>query len=129
MNTFTDDREAFQVAAHRMMTLQMANALDDLAKNAAWKEIRAFQVQWAEQCHRVLQQADTSDQAKAIDALRRWQLADELLRREDQYIEQIMEEADRIRGTVTLQDAELMERFKNEQSESPGDSGGDRTGY
>lgn len=129
MNHTIDDREAFQLAAHRMMTLQMANALDELTKNAAWKAIREFQVEWAERCHNALQSVDTSDQVKAIDALRRWQLADEMLRREDQYIEQVMEEADAIRGSVTVPDALLMERFKNEQSESPGDSGRDRGGY
>jgi len=129
MNTTIDEREAFEFAGMRLKTLQMAEAFMQLLQSPAWKEIREFHVAWAEHCHDVLQKIDTSDTAKAIDALRRWQLADELLRREAAYIDQIVTEADNIRGTVTMQDAELMERYKNEQSESTGDSGGSRTGY
>jgi len=129
MNTTIDEREAYELAGQRLMTIQLAQSLMDLLQSPAWKEIRSFHVEWAEHCHKVLQKIDTSDTAKAIDALRRWQLADELLRREANYIDQIVTEADRIRGTVTMQDAELMERYKNEQSESTGDSGGSRTGY
>ena len=129
MNTYTDEREAMQMAAERLGILQRAEALRAIIETPGWKDLRDLHVAWAEKYHDAMNVVDTSDEAKALDILRKWQLADEFVRLETNYIDNLFKQADEIRGQVTLEDALLMERFKNEQSESPGDSGGHRAGY
>ena len=128
MSTTLDEREQRQIAAERLSILQRADAFRVLLESPGWKDIRDLHVAWAEKYHDVMSKVDTSDAPKALEALRQWQLADEFVRLEADYIDNILKQAQEIAGTVTLEDALLMERFKNEQSESSGDSG-DRTGY
>lgn len=129
MSTILDEREQRQIAAERLSILQRADAFRALLASPGWKDIRDLHVAWAEKYHDAMSRVDTSDAPKAIEALRQWQLADEFVRLEADYIDNILKQAQEIAGTVTLEDALLMERFKNEQSESTGDSGGSRTGY
>lgn len=129
MNTTVDEREQLQMAAERLGILQKAEALRALLDTPGWKDLRELHVAWAEKYHDAMTVVDTSKRRKALEVLRQWQLADEFVRLEANYIDNIFKQADEIRGTVTLEDALLMERFKNEQSEPTGDSGGHRTGY
>jgi hypothetical protein len=56
-------------------------------------------------------------------------LAEEFLKLEADFINQTIEQGEALRGTATLHDALLMEKLKDEQQSTSGDSGSDRGGY
>ena len=119
-----------QVASEKLEILQRADAFTQMMATPGWKEIYGLHVAWVETYHSALSKINTAETDKAIEALRQWQLAEEFLRLEADFINSTLRQADVLRGTVTLGDALMMEQYQNEQPKSSGDSAGsDRGGY
>jgi len=121
--------DAAKVASEKLDILSRADAFTQLLALPAWKHIYDLHVSWVETYRAALLKVNTADPQVALEALRQWQIAEEFLRLEAHFINSTLRQAEDLRGSTTLHDALLMERYKNEQSESAGDSGGDRSGY
>lgn len=117
-------------AREKIQVLETAKALNALIQTPGWKLIYAFQEAALEQSRLSLRKVDTGNTAVAIAELQKWQIAENMLEAQVDYINRTLEEAVKLRGAVTLEDALLMEHV-NEQSQPAGDSGGrsDPTGY
>ena len=117
-----------RIALDNMATLQRAEAFEQLIATPGWKILYAVHEEWAERYALAARKVATNEPDKALDALRQWQLADEFIRIEADLINQTMERAHEIRGTVNLDEALLMEQLKHEhQSTEPGTT--DPAGY
>ena len=66
----------------------------------------------------VVRAMPTSDPAAVTDAVRRWQLAADLMDFELNFIRDTLEAAREIPGALTVEDALLMEKLQHEQPES-----------
>ena len=128
MNIDPDDRR--RDAIERLRILASAHAFEVLLETAGWKEIYALHTAWVEDARKILRAVDTSNTAAALDKLQRWQLAENLLELEVNYINDTLGRAAELKSTATLEDALMMEQYRHEQSESgdPG-SGPDPTGH
>ena len=109
-------------ARKRLETIHRARAFMDLKESAGWRLIRALQDQWIDIGRSEIRRTTTGDMAETIDALRRWQLACDLVELQDRYIRETIEQANEIRGSIGIDEALLMEQL-NEQSKSSGTSG------
>ena len=121
--------DAAKIASEKLAILQRAEAFTHLITLPAWKDIYSLHVSWVETYRAALTKVNTAEPATALEALRQWQLAEEFLKLEADFINSTLRQAEELRGSATLHDALLMEQYKNEQSESSGDSGRDRSGY
>ena len=111
--------EQRQAAEERLAILNRARSFRDMIESPGWRDIYALHTQWVEDARVALRKVDTADTAKAIDALQRWQLAENYLDLEAQFINHTLAQAEDIRGTVTLDDALMMETITNEQQPAP----------
>ena len=120
-----------EAAAQRLETLNRARAFEDLLGTAGWKELYNLQVAWVEKARFDIRRIPTGETEAALDAMRRWQLAEDLIELQAKFINDTLAEAEEIRGGVTFDEALIMEKLGHEQSKSAGDpgSGSDRTGY
>lgn len=114
----------------KIAVLQAGRDIDALIQSPGWKLIYAFQEAALEQTRIALRKVDTGNTAAAIAELQKWQIAENMLQAQVDYINTTLEEALKLRGAVTFDDALLMEQV-NEQSKPAGDSGGrsDPAGY
>ncbi len=88
----------------------------------------ALEVSALEKARTDLREVTTSDHAKALDALQRWQIAENALEFKVSHMNKILELADEIRGQITLEEALLMEKVRNER-EPTTDTRPDTAGY
>jgi hypothetical protein len=109
------NEEARLAAQERLAILQRARAFDDLLHSDGWKEIYGLHTAWVEDARKVLRKVNTQDVTLALDALQRWQLAEDLIDLEANFINTTLSQAEEIRGGVTLDEALIMERVKDEQ--------------
>lgn len=121
----TQDEE-LKLAAERLLILQKADAFMQLVDSPGWKEIYAVHVAWAEKYREAMAKLNTADISTTIEAVRQWQLAEEFLKLEADYINNILRQAQDIRGTNTVQDAILMEQA---YEQTRPDNSPDRSGY
>lgn len=103
-------------AKERVLLLNRARDFHSLLDHPGWKHVYALQTEWVEKARLQLRGVDTSDHAKAIDALQRWQIAENLVELEARFINETLEHAKEISGSLTLEDALLMEQFGHEQT-------------
>jgi len=108
----TPDERA--LAQSKLDTLKRAHDFEVLLQTPGWKHIFALHTEWVESARKTLRAVDTSMTAQAIDALQRWQIAENLLELEANFINDTLAQADEIKGNVTLPDALLMEQLRNE---------------
>ena len=125
------DDPNLEAAAQRLETLNRARAFEDLLQSTGWKELYKLQVAWVDKARFDIRRIPTGDTNAALDAMRRWQLAEDLIELQAKFINDTLAEAEEIRGGVTLDEALLMEKVRYEHSATPGDpgTGSDRTGY
>ena len=120
--------ESSLLAAQRVALLQSASKLQQMGPG--WEEIRILEQAWLRRAEHDALTVKTDDPAKALDALRRWQIAHELIETRDGYIADTINRAKELSQSMTLDDALLMEQHRHEQSNTSGDPGAtDRTGY
>lgn len=112
-------------AAYKKDVLARADSLQRLVASPGWTLIFDVQTAALERARLDLRKVDTGNHAAAIDALQRWQIAENMLEFQVNFINSTLEEATELRGAVTLDDALLMEKL-NEQPKPGGDSAGDR---
>lgn len=114
------------IAAEQLAVIQQADAFERLLETDGWRALYAFHESWAEQYARAARKVETKDSAAAVDALRQWQLAEEFLRLQADYINRTIAQARDILGTRTLEEALLQEQLQHEQPEPTrtADSGG-----
>lgn len=117
----TDDRK--NDARERLAVLKDASAFESLLAHPGWISIYALHTAWVRKHLDELRQVSTANAEEALDALRRWQLAETLVELEATRINETLKLAEEIRGTTTLEDALIMEQYRNEQPESAGDPG------
>jgi hypothetical protein len=120
-----DDQRA---AAEQRADLQRADAFERLLELPGWKLLLAEHEAWAERYAKAAKHVDTNNTAGAVDALRQWQLAEEFLRLQAEFINSTLRRAHDIRQNMTLADAELMEQVHHEQ-QSPERRTADSAGY
>ena len=108
--------------------LARARAFHDLIETAGWKELYGLQVSWLEKARFEMRRLPTGDNDAALDAMRRWQLAEDMFELQMKFINDTLAEAEEIRGGLGIEDALLMEKL-NEQPEPTATAGSDRTGY
>lgn len=124
------DDPQLQEAAERNTLLTRAREFERLLELPGWKEIYALHLAWTDKAMDALRTVNTNDEAVALDTLRRWQLAEDLLRLEAKYINDTLEKAMELQGRMTLEEALLMEQVKkHEQSQPTTGTGTDSTGY
>jgi len=111
--SMNDDQRT--IAAEQLAILHRADAFERLLELPGWKLVLALHEEWAEQYAKSAKHAETKDIPGAIDALRQWQLAEEFLRLQADYINSTLERAREIRQHRTLDDALLMEQIHHEQ--------------
>ena len=114
-------------AQERLATLARARAFRDLVESAGWKELYRLRESWLNKGREEVRRIPTDNAQAALDCLRRWQLAEDLMELEVRFINETLAEAEEIPGALNLDDALLMEQLNHEQSESTGRS--DRTGH
>ena len=117
------------IAADNLDTLKAGEALRIVLGTEGWQRLYARRVAILEQARTLIRKIDTGDAAVAVDALRRWQIAENFIEEEADYINETLQRAETIRASVTLDDALLMEKMKHEQPESREPSSADRGGY
>ena len=113
----TEDQR--QAAQERLAIIKRAHEFETLLENPGWKVIYARDVEQIENLTSRLRDVETSNTAKAIDTLQRWQIASELLERRAEFINSTLEHADKAKHGATFEDAYLMERLEHEQSQPP----------
>lgn len=111
----------------RQETLARGMALATIVGLPGWQELQDFQKTLIVRLRRELREVSGADPAKALDALRRWQLAEEVYELQNGYVEKSISDAREISGQRTVEEALLMEKM-NEQPE-PTESRTDPTGY
>lgn len=119
--------EELALASERLLILQRADAFLQLMDTPGWKDIYSLHVAWVEKYRDAMLKVDTANPHTALESLRQWQLAEEFVKLEADYINNILREAQDIRGSRTLQDALLMEQVQHEQNGT--ESRPDRAGY
>lgn len=108
-----DDQRA--IAAEQLAVLQRSDAFERLLESPGWKLVLALHEEWAERYAKAAKHVETKDNAGALDALRQWQLAEEFLRLQADYINSTLDRAREIRQHRTLDEALLMEQIHHEQ--------------
>ena len=124
--------ENIEDARKRLATLNRSRAFSDLLETAGWKELYAMQIAWLDKARFDVRRTATVDPDASLDAMRRWQLAEDLIELQAKFINDTLADAEEIRGSIGLDEALLMEKLKYEQSDTaPGDPGlgTDRTGH
>ena len=118
-------------ARENLHILNLARAFGELIETAGWKEIYKLQCSWLEKARFEMRRMPTGDNQAALDALRRWQLAEDMVELQVKFINDTLARAEEIRGGLGIDDALLMEKLRNEQPQSAGDpsAGVDRAGY
>ncbi len=104
-----------EIAAEQLAVLHRADAFERLLESPGWAYLIGLHEEWAEKYAKAAKSVDTTNTAAAMDALRQWQLAEELFRLQSEYINSTLERAREIRQVRTLDDALLMEQIQNEQ--------------
>ena len=117
-------------AEEKREILDRAAAFAQMIQTPGWKILYGIQEASVEKARHDLRKVDTSNHSVAIDAMQRWQIAENMLELQANVINSTLENAKTIRGAVTVEEALLMEQL-NEQSKPTGDSGGrsDTAGY
>lgn len=123
------DNALIELAAEQLVVLQRADAFERLLESPGWKLVFALHEEWAERYAKAAKTSPTENPAAALDALRQWQLAEEFLRMEANFINDIIERARELRGTRTLDDALLMEQVRHEQQRAADPRTADSAGY
>ena len=117
-----------RIATEQLQILQRAAAFERLLELPGWKLLLALHEEWAERYAKAAKAVETSNPAAAIDALRQWQLAEEFLRLQADYINRTLEQARDLRENRSLDDALLMEQIHHEQQSTERRTG-DSAGY
>ncbi len=116
-------------AQEKIDALHRANVLGQLIQTEGWKLIFGLQEAAVEKSRVALRGVNTADVPATIDAVQRWQIAENLLAFQVDYINRTLADAEAIQGSVTLDDALLMEQLRNDKS-GTGDPGRpDPTGH
>lgn len=105
-----------QLAEERLRTIQRAKNFESLLSHQGWREIYALHTEWVEKARVDLRRVNTADHDMAINALQRWQIAENLLDLEANFINDTLAEAKEIQDSITLDDALLMEQLGHERS-------------
>lgn len=116
-------------AREKLAILRKAQAYKELLRSEGWTHLQQAQTDWLTDLLRDLKDTKTSSPEDARDALRRWQIAEELVDRQTRELNQAFTHADEIRGDLNIETAVLMETMTHEYA-APGDPGsGNPTGY
>ena len=108
--------------------LARARAFHDLIETAGWKELYGLQVSWLEKARFEMRRLPTGDNDAALDAMRRWQLAEDMFELQMKFINDTLADAEEIRGGLGIEEALLMETL-NEQPQPAESNTHDRAGY
>lgn len=121
------DEQTMQTARERLAVLHRAQDYRELVGTRGWQRIQELQQRWLLK-HIVDMKKPQGDTA-ALEALRRWQIAEGLVDLQLAEIDETIKQADEIRGTISLEEALFMEHARNEQQSTSGDPGFDSTGH
>ena len=104
-----------EMASEQLQILQRADAFERLLESPGWKHLFSLHEEWAEKYANAAKNVETKDVHAAVDALRQWQLAEELLRLQANFINDTLQRARDIRQHRTLDEALIMEQVSHEQ--------------
>ena len=110
-----DQNQRLSDAAANLATLKRAGYFQSLMGTLGWVELMQLRRSWVDDALKALRDLPTHDAPVLADAVRRWQLASDLLELERNYIRDTLDSAKEIPGALTIEDALLMEKLQNEQ--------------
>ena len=116
-------------AEERLDLLQRADDYNALIRSAGWKRIYAMHEMWVQAATAKLRDVNTADMATAINALQRWQIANDLIEMEANVINDTMEHASKLQSGMNLETALILEKVRNEHESTEHRAAADPAGY
>ena len=87
--------------------LKRAHAFRLMLETPGWAELYRLQTAWLDKAREDVRKMPTTGPA-AMDALRRWQIAEDLIELQARFINNTLAEAEEIRGSLTIEEALFM---------------------
>ena len=115
------------MAKEQLQILEEAQGYQSLLHHPAFLRLQKLETEWLMEYLQALKGATA---ANGPELLRRWQIAEDWIDRKTATINQTLQMAEELRGSLSLQEALLMESISHEQKR-PGNSGpgSHTTGY
>ncbi len=111
--------EQISEAKEKLAIVYAAADFEDLIKSRGWERLTQWQEKVLQKDLAALLTVDTSNGARAIDALQRWQIGVKFVEEFGQYVQTTLDRAEELRGRLTMDDALIMEKLKNEPEPAP----------
>ncbi len=106
-------------AKEKLAIVYAAADFEDLLKSRGWERLGQWQEKVLQKDLAALLNVDTANTEQAINALQRWQIGVKFVEEFGQYVQTTLDRADELRGRLTMDDALIMEKLKNEPEPAP----------
>ncbi len=111
--------EQISEAKEKLAIVYAAADFEDLLKSRGWERLTQWQEKVLQKDLAALLNVDTANHEQAINALQRWQIGVKFVEEFGQYVQTTLDRAEELRGRLTMDDALIMEKMKNEPEPAP----------